>query len=191
MTRMGENWCRWYLCAPHDNVKKNFFLLFLRWNIFQVQKKERNRTREKEEHQSKISWCFSFQIRLTNFFLIRRVKCLENRNLIELCKHRSTLSLVKKSMFEFKVNTNRCYSSCLQESIVFSMIIKMWNEQNRVPFVFLVFAIILVYGTLIVVYLFRNRLFKRSVDRSTIKHQKSFPDRYFLINRCLHRLKAN
>ena len=71
------------------------------------------------------------------------------------------------------------------------MIIKMWNEQNRVPFVFLVFAIILVYGTLIVVYLFRNRLFKRSVDRSTIKHQKSFPDRYFLINRCLHRLKAN
>jgi hypothetical protein len=73
------------------------------------------------------------------------------------------------------------------------------NNQHHVAYVFLSFAIFIVYCTLLVVYVFRYRIFKKSVTTKTdsqgnlhiYNRIKPDHDRYFAINRCLRRLKMN
>jgi hypothetical protein len=69
------------------------------------------------------------------------------------------------------------------------------NNQHRVAFVFLAFAVFIVYGTLLVVYMCRYRFFTPAPDRrthfSSNERLKSIPDQYVAINRWLHRLKAD
>jgi hypothetical protein len=73
------------------------------------------------------------------------------------------------------------------------------NNQHKVAFVFLSFAIFIVYCTLLLVYIFRYRIFRKSVPMKIdskinfSNHNKIQPgyDQYFVINRFLRRLKAN
>ena len=69
------------------------------------------------------------------------------------------------------------------------------NNQHQIAFVFLFFAVFIVYGTLLVVYLCRYRFFPPAPDRrahfSSSERLKSIPDQYSAINRLLHRLKAD
>ena len=74
------------------------------------------------------------------------------------------------------------------------------GHEQTTAFVSLSCAIVVVYGTLIFVYLCRYRVFSKSAARKQLdrkidfgreKRMKSSHDQYAALNRFLHRLKAN
>ena len=74
------------------------------------------------------------------------------------------------------------------------------HSQYQVPFLFLSVAIAIVYCTLLFVYIFRYRIFRKSAtieidsQGNSSQHngmQLQKDDRYFALNRFLHRLKTN
>lgn len=71
------------------------------------------------------------------------------------------------------------------------------TNQYEVPFVFLSFAITIVYITLLFVYIFRYRIFKKSIpieidsQGNFFNYNRILPkyDQYYKLNRFLYRLK--
>lgn len=75
-----------------------------------------------------------------------------------------------------------------------------FGHEQTTAFVSLSCAIVIVYGTLAFVYLYRYRVFSNSTARKQLdqeidfrreRRMKSSQDQYAALNRFLHRLKAN
>ena len=67
-------------------------------------------------------------------------------------------------------------------------------NQYQVPFIFLSFAIAIVYFTLLFVYVFRYRIFRKPVpikigSQSRFSNRHRIPIKHDVLNRLLHRLK--
>lgn len=62
------------------------------------------------------------------------------------------------------------------------------NSRYKIAFIFLSLAIFMVYSTLLLIYIFRYRIFKNTVTK---ENHKSEHDRYFLINQLLHNIREN